>query len=262
MFCGMTGLGDHLRIRFPDDVDGLSPNAGLFWHKLLEEVPEVTTPDTEFVGMWMSDDLHGPNDFGVRWDTDAVEQAVERVGGFPAFVRTEFTSSKHDFKDASVIASPDEIDETIHQLIQEPVQRMIPVGCLMIREYLDLDSYFTAFRGELPIGPEIRFFIDDEVVCSHPYWEPDAIKDPSSREWRGRLKAANDVVREEASDVAPKAERVAELLTSEYPDAPPMSVDFARTNDGEWYAIDMAHAGTTHHPGDCKHEEEFPDPRR
>jgi hypothetical protein len=44
----------------------------------------------------------------------------------------------------------------------------------MVREYLSIDSVFTAF-GELPVGREWRVFAGlDGVRCHHFYWPEDA----------------------------------------------------------------------------------------
>lgn len=259
----MTAFERALRLHMPDTPDdAISPNSGVYWNPKLEAVDGVSVPRTEFCRLWMADDDEvGFNDIGLRWDTGEVESAIDEVGGYPAFVRTAFTSGKHDFERASKITGEEDIDATIGRLVHEPVRKMIPVGCVMVREWINLDVRYTGFRDATPIAPEARAFIESgDVVCIHSYWPKEAIRNADRDDWSRIHDEMEAIIAAERNTVERLAGRVATEF-EKYDRVEAWSVDFARDNDGEWWAIDMAHAGTSHHPDDCRHEKRWPDPR-
>lgn len=186
-------------------------------------------------------------DFGV------LRTLARKVGGPPAFIRTDQSSAKHTMAEASRLddLSSDSLRDTVAELLQRNEMAGfggLPYRSIYVREWLDLNSAFTAFQGT-PIASEVRVFVNDgDIWDSGFYWPHDAIEDGYHRQdlpddWESTL----DNLREHAlsqveADVYPLAERVA----AEFPGY--WSVDFAETEAGDWYCIDMAKGEASWHP--------------
>ena len=136
----------------------------------------VPVPKTVFVDLEEDRESHS---CPVRWNTAEIKEAIETVGGYPAFIRTDQSSNKHDMAKASRISKQKEIDRNIFEVIMyNEMAGMLglPYDNLVVREWLNLEHYFKAFN-ETPIAKELRFFIkDNEVQCHHFYWPEDSIK--------------------------------------------------------------------------------------
>ena len=119
-----------------------------------------------------------------------------------------------------------------------------------------MDSLFTAFRGTMPVNPEIRFFVKGgEVQCSHFYWIEDAIQNPSIDNWKEVLEATKKKSSiDEYSLLNNYARTISEKLLNDG-DVEQWSVDFCRDAFGEWQLIDMAIGKNSWHPKDCKFNE-------
>lgn len=102
---------------------------------------------------------------------------------------------------------------------------------------------FTAFRG-LPIGMERRYFVKDgQVLCHHPYWPEDAIRNPSVDNWQDILKDLNTEGEEEIKLLTSYAEKISRAIEGYW------SVDFCKDKSNSWWwLIDMAEAKESWHP--------------
>ena len=231
------------------------------WYPRLEKTG-VPTPETEWVHIR---DWDAATEFteGVPMpDIDAVREAVETVGGPPAFVRSDQASDKHSMAKASRVTSTDE--DHLFDHVFEVLQfnnlagfTGLPFTDLAVREWFDLKHEFTAF-GETPIASEIRVFLHEGDVHDYGfYWPADAIEqhgpthnngDGLRGDWRTLLSQVREHALGSAEDdVLPLAEQVGEEFADGY-----WSVDFAETNDGDWYAIDMAVGKASWHPDGCE----------
>lgn len=112
---------------------------------------------------------------------------------------------------------------------------------LVVREFIPMDSRFTAFYGDMPVNPERRYFIKGgKMICHHPYWIEEAVeesKQPSIENWREVTKELNAETKEEIALLSGYAELVAEKLSGSW------SVDFCKARDGQ----------RSWHPEDCPH---------
>ena len=169
--------------------------------------------------------------------------------GLPLFLRTGHTSAKHSWKNSCYIISTVDLGKNVFGLIEYSAMVMLG-SCLpwdewVLREFLDLDTRFTAFWGDMPINNERRYFIEGgEIICRHPYWPPiafDGVK-TSTDEWQEILEEMN-------SEEAPELEELTMRVTSVFKGA--WSLDWAKTKNGDWYAIDMALAGDSYHWQEC-----------
>lgn len=160
-------------------------------------------------------------------------------------------SAKHSWEGTCLV--PDR--EILFQHIGSLIDSTLTVGmfgeldsnALVFREYLPLDSAFTAFSG-LPISRERRYFIrDGKVECHHPYWIQYAIerswRPPSEENWKKLLAGLNLENETEIKTLTSYAEMVGEVLPGYW------SVDFALGRRRvTWYLIDMAEGEKSWHP--------------
>jgi hypothetical protein len=191
-------------------------------------------------------DMETPEGFSLF--IDHIQEAINEIG-YPAFLRTGHYSGKHSWDETCFISDESEnLRQHIYQLIEESEIVEIfglPYQTWAIREFLQLQYFFTAFGG-LPIARERRYFIRDyEVVCHHPYWPAGAIRAPSTDKWRTQLEIINEETPLEIEMLTREAKKVAKVFDGYW------SVDFAFTVDGVWYAIDMAEGNLSWHWPGC-----------
>jgi hypothetical protein len=123
----------------------------------------------------------------------------------------------------------------------------LPIEAIVVREYIPMDSKYTAFHG-MPVSPERRYFIDNgKVVCHHAYWIKEAIIEPSATNWKELSDEMNKETPEEIELLTKYAELVGTVLPEGF-----WSVDFCKAKDGTWYLIDMAVGEESWHPKNCK----------
>jgi len=173
-------------------------------------------------------------------------QRVARLIGYPLFLRTDLASGKHGWKRTCYVEDESVLPEHIYGVLEEnEIAGIIGLDyrALVFREMLSLFAPFTAFRGDLPIARERRYFIrDGKVECHHPYWPEDAIRNPSSKEWRSQLASLNYETIAEKEILAHYSEKVANEMPGYW------SVDYAFAIDGTWYLIDIAEGEKSWHP--------------
>jgi hypothetical protein len=218
------------------------------------KVTGVGVPDTEWVQIRTWEEAQEFSE-GVRMpDMEPNMDAIDSVNGPPAFIRSDQTSHKHGMEEASKVSSddPEVVRDNVFELLNfNNVAGFggLPYTHLAVREWLDLEHHFKAFK-EMPVGPEVRMFLlHGEIWDWGFYWEEEAIESGYHTQdlpenWRAMLNDSLEVaklgVEEELQD---KAKKVGEEFDEGY-----WSLDFALTEDGDWYAIDMALGGASYHP--------------
>lgn len=165
--------------------------------------------------------------------------------GYPLFIRTDQSSAKHSYINTCYVENEYQLGQNLYRLIEENIMCDLNVQTLYFRQFIELNSAFTAFN-KMPIAPERRYFVKDgKVLCFHPYWPKDAIKDPDHEDWEKRLRRINT---QEALETM-TLEKFATIISLAVPGT--WSVDFAQAKDSTWYFIDMADARLSWHPTDC-----------
>lgn len=212
------------------------------WYAFLDLI-DVNTPETKEVNLVRQTD---EGDLPYGFDEEMVMKKVEELG-LPVFVRTDAASDKHRMEKASKISSEEEIVEHINEVIFHNASNMLPMNSLYFREWLDLKHRFKAFTGT-PIAQELRFFIHNgQILDYHFYWVKDSIKFRGSEkveDWQDKWARTKDEALDHSDKAIFQAETVAEKMRGQGF----WSVDFARAEDGTWYAIDMARGEVSWHP--------------
>lgn len=234
--------------------DSINPNSALHWLDAAEQACKhspVKTPATTVVEFDFMDSLSmldgDPNPDGIPFgDLDSAACDL----GWPVFIRSDLTSAKHSGLDAVQASDADGVLPAVDSIIRDCAKKSMRPAAFLIREWIDIESRFTAFDG-LPIGTEFRVFAaPEDVQCAHYYWPEDSIRNPSLPD--GKWQA----VREELADTAlPSSVRVAAQKAARHANTHDLldelgvwSVDFARDESGEWWLIDMAVGVDSWHP--------------
>lgn len=119
-----------------------------YWYPLIEG--QLPTPKTEIVPLKGGDidALFGALD-GKGSDTlnDLKSRLLAGASHFnyPLFLRTDFTSGKHDFKDTCHVRSPGQVWGHALALFEDTLCKDISIEAYVFREFLKLESGFTAF---------------------------------------------------------------------------------------------------------------------
>lgn len=190
--------------------------------------------------------------------------------GYPCFLRTGQGSGKHRWRDTCYIASPEDFECHVRNLVEwshEVDFFGLPHHIWCVRELLATAPVVHAFEG-MPICPEFRYFVrDGEVVCWHPYWPKDSLEEGFP------IRKAEDSVAWER-DLPPQWEQLYQHLCSLYEldilvlddlarragkavGGGSWSVDILETMDLGWYVTDMALAHQSYHWTGCEKAKEF-----
>ena len=217
-----------------------------FWYQKLA-ASGVLTPATKI--------LHTDVELGRLWDGETPDgyadflqelKTIANQFGYPCFLRTGYVSGKHD--GYCFVESENALKKNVNQLIQFSGLIDQPINTWVLREFLKLESHFTAFEN-FPINRERRYFFENgEVVCHHPYWIKRAIENPNIENWEPLLEEINFEPVEEIKLLSELTRKVATNFEGAW------SIDWAKTYDGKWYAIDMATASSSFHYDGCDNE--------
>lgn len=173
-------------------------------------------------------------------------RAAARAFGYPLFMRTDQASGKHDWERSCFVASEEALPLCLGGLIEANELADLAPEAIVIRQYIPLESAFTAFWGNMPVTKERRYFVQNgRVLCHHPYWPQDAIRFRPGQEppdWREKLAELNRETPDEVELLSGYATRLGAVLPGYW------SLDFARGKDGIWYFIDAARGELSWHP--------------
>lgn len=181
------------------------------------------------------------------------DQAARDVRGYPLFIRTDLSSGKHLWKSTCYVEDGAKLIPNILRLCEANGTADIPglslqFEAIVFREFLDLAATFKAFRGDMPINRERRYFVrDGVVVCHHPYWPSNSLAGRTQEaEWQQKLAALNVEEKDEVALLTGYAQRAGRRLPGFW------SIDFAQTKNGTWYLLDMAEGDRSFHWEGCK----------
>lgn len=221
-----------------------------FWYPLLYKTG-VPTPRTEIVrtDVDLLQLLDGKTPPGYEAFIGALTAAANDIG-IPCFIRTGHTSGKHHWLQTCYLPNLQTLAQHVAELVEfsECVDVFgLPYKTWVAREFLPLQTAFTAFHG-FPVNKERRYFIrGGEVYCHHPYWPAEAVAAgrPADPEWRDKLATLNAETPDEIDELTALSRRVSRGFDGAW------SLDWAQTADGRWFAIDMAEAYRSFHWPGC-----------
>lgn len=215
-----------------------------YWYpKIPDSIPKPKTSICLIIPHWTED---GNNMTITEEEFNTIESECENYD-FPLFMRGSETSGKHDWKNTCFVETKEEIREKVIALIEDAMLKDIGCSSIVIREFIEMKTGFYAFRN-MPVNPERRYFMKDgKVVCHHPYWIEDSIRNPDLEHWKEILKELNKEDSEEIKLLKSYSEEIGKNFEGFW------SIDFCKSRDGAWYLIDMALGEDSWHP-DCSHK--------
>lgn len=224
-----------------------------WWLKFIPS--DVPTPLTHVIG-YPKNDLINLLDGKTPSEFDDLCKAIVYAGknlGWPLFLRTDYLSGKHNWKDTCFVSSPDDVPNHVARLVEESALADMwgfPTDVWIARELIPTFPAFTAFWGNMPIVKERRYFVqDDKVVCHHPYWPPEAFRNhPVSIEgWREILDEMNYQHGQEVHTLSELSSRVGAAIGGSW------SIDWLWSEQrNQWYLTDMAEAAHSYHWPGCE----------
>ena len=176
----------------------------------------------------------------------------------PFFLRTDYTSAKHDWENSCYIkdSNPKTILRHILNIYEYAECHFMPfVDTWYIRDMLPVQHY-GIFRnyGNMPLTREYRFFVNDNnIECWHPYWPDDSFEQggvewTTEYPWDGCAyhikKSLEHLDHNESKEVFALA-RKAGLALGGY-----WSVDIMASDLG-WHIIDCAEGLKSWHHHEC-----------
>ena len=170
--------------------------------------------------------------------------------GYPLFLRTDFTSCKHDWNKTCYVSKREDVLAHIYN-IAEKSELMDMMGGLkwdtwVLRELLPTTHKAVCPRyGDMPVCREFRLFVEGgEVKCFHPYWPEESLK-------QGGVKTDYELIAEmglQGPDELAHLTALAVKVSNAVPGA--WSVDILETQRG-WFVTDMAEAHKSFHWENC-----------
>ncbi len=176
-----------------------------------------------------------------------IESAIKKIG-LPAFLRTGYTSNKHDWKRSCFISDLKNIKGHIFNLAEfsamATIDRFMPCDFWAVREFIKTKKYFSYFSGEMPITKERRFFVrNGKVECQHSYWSKEAFKEDIDKK---KFEELSTLSKEDEKIIFQMAKYISNVFTGYW------SCDFLKAESGDWYLTDMAIGERSYHDKSCK----------
>lgn len=172
--------------------------------------------------------------------------------GWPLFLRTDYLSGKHSWKDTCHVPGPDNVQSHVTKLVEESAMADIfgfPTDRWIARKLIPTIAMFSAFHGNMPIVKERRYFVQDaQVTCHHPYWPEEAFNSRSIQigDWKERLGEMNLEEDDEVRMLSKLSSKIGAALGGAW------SIDWLWSEPlGQWFLTDMAEAESSYHWPGC-----------
>ena len=224
-------------------------NSMLLWHQKIKNL-DIPQPKTEQY-IFPEEDLKYLYEEKFKFDMDTLKKIAKKIG-YPLFVRTDLASGKHSWNRSCYVEREKDLERHIIEVIESNLLADLfglKFKALFFREFIPMDSKFTAFWGEMPVNPERRYFIKDgKIQCHHHYWIEEAIRKPSIKDWKKVLKKINTETKKEIEFLSKYVMEICKIFPKGY-----HSVDFCKAKDGRWILIDMATGESSWHYDKCKY---------
>lgn len=225
----------------------MDKNSMLYWYPKVKDVP-VLQPKTAWIEV--NPDLAYSLIDGeeLSYDFEIIKEVARKIG-YPLFLRTDQMSGKHDWENTCFVKSEKNLMKNLYRVVEATLGCDVmgrPVSGLFFREYIPMDSKYTAFWGKMPVNPERRYFVENgKVLCHHPYWIKESIIKPSVKNWEKLSDEMNQESKAEIKLLTNYAELVGQKVKGFW------SIDFCKAEYSGWFFIDMALGENSWHPKDC-----------
>lgn len=168
--------------------------------------------------------------------------------GLPCFLRTDHTSNKHDWENTCYLSDISKIKQHVYNLVEFSLccdLMGMPWDTWVVREFLPTIPLGACPRyGNMPVCREFRFFVNDgKVVCRHPYWPLDSLRQGGCKDLNYRELCR----REDEGLLFDLASEAGAAVGGAW------SVDILETKRG-WMVTDMAEAHKSFHWEGCKNK--------
>ncbi len=171
--------------------------------------------------------------------------------GYPCFLRNSAGSDKHNFKDACLVNSKDEMSEKVLSTLQSMLMKdlFFALDEWVIREYIPpviKEFGVVPSFGNMPLRAERRYFFKDKKILAHcEYWIKEAIEHDEmvDLDYLNELNFESD---EEVKFLMRETKKIANILPGFW------SIDWMKGANNKWYCIDMAPGGVSYQPDKIK----------
>lgn len=206
-------------------------------------------PDDAISDLWRTFDVLPPEG---AWPAfvETVKAEADKIG-FPLFLRSAYTSGKHEWDKTCFVRDRAALGEHMSQIAYFSECCGVGMGTVRcswktwaLRELLPTTPVGVCPNyGNMPVCKEFRFFAEyGKVLCWHPYWP------------RFSLERGGCDLSDESFAALSTPDNLAELTamaeTASRVCGGAWSVDFLQTERG-WFLTDMATAETSWHWEDC-----------
>ncbi len=172
---------------------------------------------------------------------DDIVRAIGNIG-LPVFLRTGYTSNKHDWENSCFITNKKYIFSHVYNLLEFScmmnIDRVTPYDFWAVREIIETKPYFNYFHGNMPITKERRYFVENgKVKCHHSYWDVDIFKGVK----KVVLGDVNSLHKNDELVLNAMAEYISTRFSGYW------SIDFLKGKNNQWYVTDMALGAQSYH---------------
>jgi len=236
-----------------------SKSSLLYWFPKIKNLG-IPTPRTEIVTLTEQEKdtyYRGEGDcFNLERLTNKVSEIIQERFSLPVFLRTDEFSNKHLWGKSCYLDNLDNLQRNLFEIIcgSKLADMMgLPIEAIVVREFIQMDTRFRAFYGEMPVNPERRYFIrNGKLECHHAYWIEDAVESGTPVEklpknWRQLAKEMNTETKKEVELLTNYSQKIAEVIDGYW------GIDYCKAKNGRWILIDMAEGEKSWHPSKCKY---------
>jgi hypothetical protein len=182
---------------------------------------------------------------------ERAQEAAEAVG-YPAFLRTDYFSGKHNWEKTCYITEAGNIAQHIVDIAYfwESVNMVAPKSDVwVVREFLPtLPHGICRNYGNMPICKEFRFFVDGgKLLCWHPYWPEESLRDGGAAFDNPHFDYKDFCTSNVMDELIALAVSAGSVVGGKW------SVDILETSRG-WYITDMAEAHKSFHWEGCPNQ--------
>jgi hypothetical protein len=232
----------------------MDKNSMLFWLPKIQNLG-IPMPRTEILPLTPREIeiMHsGEGDcFNLDRLTDEAKKTISARFRLPVFLKTDHYSAKHFWKKSCFLDNLGNLRKNLMEIIVGGSCEDMPIEAIAVREFIPMETGFTAFSREMPVNPERRYFIrDGKVLCHHPYWiegavEKGTLKEKLPKDWKDIAKRMNRESDGEIKLLTGYSEKIAGTVEGFW------SVDYCKARDSRWILIDMAVGEMSWHPEEC-----------